>query len=592
MFKSEYALYLGREDNIGVTDFVANNHYFIILEFNHDVPKEATRERVDKLKQGILQGQNMTLEALREIVDKVMVEEEKVEDKSLCVGFIKDDIFYLLTRGKGAIYIKRGNVIEMIVNGDNLATGRVQKGDVYLFASGNFQSLVTIKDINEYLNYGSPKKIVENITPYLKEKEQQVSIAMYIGFDDVNEPIIYESYSDLKDTTLRESYPNAVKTFINTSLSFLKNRTELNTDRSKSKKLTIIALAILIAIFIWSVVFGYQRRLKDDNNKKLENYRTSISSLIKRAEENSVVNSVESLEDINKAEEQLILFQEFGKDKIKEEVVKYKSLISEAKKKIEKKEEAEAEEVYDLVLINEKASSSRMFFIEGYSVVLDKTLKTVYVIDPEKKSHEDYTNSNIQDSEYVSYYNGSIYLYSKKRGVLKSKNNSEFIEAVPKDDEVKGVKGFWVYNGNIYILATGNDEIYKYLVAEGGYGGKTSYFQLRQSIDLAGANSFSIDSSVYIGFSTNVVKYASGVKESFNLSLPKGSFSFDKIYTNKDVNNVYLLDKTQGTLIVTNKKGDFVKQVVSKVFKNTDDFGATEEFIYALSNNKIYKLKY
>jgi hypothetical protein len=606
MLKPEYALYLGREDSIGVTDFAANRHYFIVLEFNHDVPKETARERIDTLKQKILQSTSCTLEIFSVMVDSVFIAEEEIVDVSICAGFVQNDIFYLVTKGKGAVYIKRDNVFEAIVRGDNTASGKIEPNDTYVFASGNFQSLVSEQDIQLALKDQGPKSAVESLTPHIKEKEQQVAIAMFIRFDEE----ILEEEHDIIDNNKEQqnlieernpvsvdsnssSYADSVKGFFSSAgFFFRKGENRMVIGKKPPKKLTIAILIILLGIFFWSVVLGYQRRAEAEKKRKLEGYRITIEKSFDRAKDLGSSDPEKALGYLTDGEQQIALLESYGKKDVTSEIEKYRTTAEELKKIIEKKEDVQAEEIYDLALINEKSAGSRMFFTEENAIVLDKGRKMVYVINPEKKSHTDYTDSKLANADLVSYYDGTVFVYGSKIGVIKSKDESVFESAISADKELKDVKGTWVYNGNIYVLDSGSDELYKYLVAEKGYSDKTSYFKDGESMDLAEANSFAIDSSVYIGFKSSVIKYIAGVKDSFSANLPKGSYSFDRIFTNKDVDNIFLLDKTQGIVLIVDKNGEFIKQVVSSVLKTADDIGATADSIYALSNNKIFKVKY
>ena len=106
-------------------------------------------------------------------------------------------------------------------------------------------------------------------------------------------------------------------------------------------------------------------------------------------------------------------------------------------------------------------------------------------------------------------------------------------ELIGNDKDWGDIKDFWMYSGNIYLLDSGKDEIYKYLVAENGYSNKSSYFGSGQSINLGGAQKFSIDGFVDIALDGAIAKYVSGVKEQFSLDLPEDDIQFDMIFTSK-----------------------------------------------------------
>jgi hypothetical protein len=148
-----------------------------------------------------------------------------------------------------------------------------------------------------------------------------------------------------------------------------------------------------------------------------------------------------------------------------------------------------------------------------------------------------------------------------------------------------------IFNGNIYLLDRGKDEIWKYMSVESGFGSKSPYFESGQSIDLSQVNSLTIDGSVYLAGDSIMVKYTSGLRDEFKINLPDGNVNMTRIFTGKDLAKVYSWDKGKGTVYIMGKNGDYQEQVNSKILSTGTDFVVYKDFIYVLQGSKIYKIE-
>ena len=95
-----------------------------------------------------------------------------------------------------------------------------------------------------------------------------------------------------------------------------------------------------------------------------------------------------------------------------------------------------------------------------------------------------------------------------------------------------------------------------------------------------------IDASLYIGFDTFIAKYIAGVKDSFTIKYPENDISMVKIYTNKDLDNIYGLDKSKGTLYVFGKDGQYLKQIRSSDLKKATILSYTKMGYFFLTKQR------
>lgn len=148
-----------------------------------------------------------------------------------------------------------------------------------------------------------------------------------------------------------------------------------------------------------------------------------------------------------------------------------------------------------------------------------------------------------------------------------------------------------VYAGNVYILDSTVNQIWKYVKGGSGYGSATEYFQ--EVAAISGATSFAIDGAIYVLSGNDVQKFSLGKKTDFTLSgipTPNDKLtSAKKIVTASEFARIYILDGSR--IVAFNKTGKFVKQYALPEGITAADFlvSSDEKKIWVLSDNKVYE---
>ena len=90
------------------------------------------------------------------------------------------------------------------------------------------------------------------------------------------------------------------------------------------------------------------------------------------------------------------------------------------------------------------------------------------------------------------------------------------------------------------------------------------------------------------------MKFTRGVKENFvvsDLAVPLGGNLV--IYTNEDIEKIYVLDKLNKRMVVVNKTGEYVAQYANDLISGVSSLVADEKNgkIYLLSASKIWQIQ-
>lgn len=601
MFKTEYAIYLGKEDESYLIDFVALENFFLIIELVDGEHKEDLQSAIEKIKSDIVEEKPSDLDGFSQIIEKNIKSIDESETISLACGLVAGDILYLLTRGGGQIYLDRQGKYQKILEDKNTASGYIKDADALVFTNARFTRLDGVERIEDDIKNFSPKELVEKITPTLKSQDDVGALALFIKFEEElaeeKEVIVdgeIDSVSDPELIVQPPVQPPVKPSKIKNILDQVKSRVSILSGASSSRKrITFVVAILIIAVLLWSVVTGAKRRANARLQESVEQKSQEIEVILEKAQDASILDREQAARFVLQAKDSLAQLREIAGDREAAQIKEISGKVAQVEKSIVRKEEKKYEEFYNLALVNDSAVGSAMFR-EGDSVsVLDSKNGRIYKISLTKKSVDTFSNPAIKGSYKVASYNDNFFVLDKNGTIYSATGTKSAKKVVDNRDEWKEPADFWVFNNNLYVLDVGADQIYKYLVVEGGYSSKTSYIEPGNNIDFKGAVAISIDGALYVAKEKSVYKYLSGIRQEFSIDVPDSqSLKISDMFTDQDTGKLYLMDSAQGNVIVVSKNGEYERQIDSSIFKRTVDFIVfdQENAILVLAPEGIYSV--
>ena len=587
MYSKRFSAYLGEEQEKVFSRFFTADSLFLLVKIKEAEDKDRLRDSFDFFFNQLLSTSIDGLNGLDEFITKKIKELNLPLGLSLVCGFRKDKTFYLKTIN-GQVFIYRKSQLAKLIDGDQSASGYIKDNDLFIFTTASFINLVKKSGgLEKYLKEGEPNKIVDHLAPELKPFDNQGSIALFIQFLAFQE----DNFSGKNREKLFVSKLNffsRVKTYF-TNYWQKKKPSPRFLGVFKNKKLVLLLFLLLIA-FVWSVVLGYGRRQRVRNLKRIAQVDQDINKKLAEAENERSVSIQESKKSIAEAKKELEnLRKEMGTD-FEKELLPIASSIRLEENKLIKKESKKTEEFFDLAL-EDKNVQGKQFSLSKNKLAILATNGKSYLLDLDKKAISKYVNNELRSVDFIALYGKKIFFFSKKDGIFSLKNN-QFDKIINPDKDWENIGDFSVYNNNLYLLDRHRGNIYRYLVIENGYSGGQPYFKVngQSALNLSEANSMAIDGSIYICFENRVIKYLSGRRQKFSLSLPDENFSLTKIYTNRNLDSVYLFDKTHGVIYQLTKDGDYKKEIRSDSLKKAVDIIFYRQSAYLLVGSKILKI--
>ncbi|MFA6081124.1 MAG: hypothetical protein WC741_01825 [Patescibacteria group bacterium] len=574
MFKKDVNFYLGHEKSDGFSGFVDENNLFLTIEIETGITPQKGRELMIFIRDRINTIKIENLQQFDFFISNIIKEKNLPLGFSLSAGYLKENIFYLKTINQGRIYIRRNKKLVLLIERNATASGFTQEDDVYIFTFSKFMKLLGEEEgLNKKFDHRPISEIIEEITPELLVLDDHGTAALFLKFKKFEEEI--KSVNDFFEKPGGRIFPFNLKDFY---LRF-----------GQQKTLTFITVFILGLILFWSVGLGYLRRSSENNQKTINITRDLISQKLDQAEQVSFLNMTSALNLISDSKIEI--------EKLKKEVgpknnqiIELEKLIIDKENKILKKEEKSYQEFFDLTVDNKNAKGSRFYLSNDMLLILDKNNGVLFNFSLDNKSLDKDQLSELKKSSLIALSEEKKYFFIEGSGAYQL-INGKATKVIENDKEWGKIIDLAVFNGNIYLLDQGKNEIWKYMSAETGFGTKSSYFGSGQSIDLSQANSLTIDGSIYLAGNSVIFKYTSGLRDGLKVNFPDGNINAAKIFTSKDLEKVYVWDKKRGIIYIMGKNGDYQEQVNSKILSTGSDFIVYKDIIYVLQGSKIYKIE-
>ncbi|OQY65344.1 hypothetical protein B6D29_04165 [Microgenomates bacterium UTCPR1] len=580
MYRQDLAFYLGEQKEDGYSTVVNLDNLFFCFEASSGFSQEQGHEFVEFVKKKMALVKIDRLSSLDNFVAELIEEKNLPSGISIAMGFYKEGGIYLKTVGRGKIYIKRGDKMGLLIERDNTASGPVQDKDIFIFLTDNFFELVGgEKGLKDVFDHRSPSQIIEEITPTLKAKSDLGAVSLFVSFN----------LAEQEDMTLAESSREEYQS----RDSRIKKITEKVVDiwrlmKTGKKTFTFLTVIILFLLFIWSVILGFQRRIYSNASKKVKMTEELITQKLASAEEVAFLNMDRATILIKESKEEVDKLKN-DKGVKKAQLSRLEEIIFRTENRIFKKEQKSFSEFFDLA-VDDKAASGEIIYLDRDSAfILDKKRGVIYRLAVDKKSLEKIVNSDFKKTDLVAAYEDNVYVFIKGSGVY-TIEGTKLKKVIDQDKDWGEIADMTMYNGNIYLLDKGKDEIWKYQKGEDEFGNKIGYFQSGQSSDLSKVKSFVIDGSIFLAGDKTVMKYTSGSRDGFDIDLPNKDVFFNRVFTSKEEDKVYLWDKSKGVIYVVGKTGDFVEQINSQIIDEGDDFVVYGNRILFLKGSKIYEI--
>jgi hypothetical protein len=542
---------------------------------------------------------------IKEFNEKVLIE--------AVVGVVIESpgqqIAYFALFGRGKVFIFRNHhLVELLPGqeeGIKSCSGFLKDNDLIILGTAQLFDIISLGILKASLESKDAESIVETLAPVVHGHPENSQTAAVIFKVEKTETQLASAQTtsaspvniNLKDRL--QAFSANAGVFFNKLKEATAQRSLYLKDeqREKRAKRTTLTVALILAILlVVSIVLGTQKRSVSQETKTVDALMQEVSYKYEQAV---------PLEELNPLRARTMLTE--ARDLIKTNVVKVTNKTD--KKKVEDlltKIEQELEKVardykidkpdifLDLSLAKEEFKGSNWGIVDQEIYIFDQNKSTLLQVQADDKAYQIIAGGDkLASGKLVAATDNKAYILSKDKIITIDVVKTIMTGETKADDwgEIGDIKGF---SGNVYLLDKNKGQVWKYSTGANGLASKTAYLK-GKGTDLSSAVSLAIDGSVWVIFNDGTIeKFTRGASDNFVISgLDKPIDAEAKLFTNENLNNLYILDKKNLRIVVIAKDtGEYQAQYSWPGVAGVFDLAAFEDKnkILLLTGERIYQI--
>ncbi len=573
-------------------------HLFIIIS-------ASLEDAFTRTRQALSEAENIFYSSELAIADRVSETEKSIKNSlqdssQLNILFaatqeeVADTFFYFLGQSGNleAHLVREGKRTDLCeLSEGQVISGIIKDGDRIMMATKTLDKI--LQDNLQGLEKIGIEMLEDEIASKLPEAENYPVAAIVVEKEKVVLPEVGTAKEEIVEQLSGPSQESGVKTkaFFKAATNWVKARITGLIPRSK-RALALIGVVLLVLVLI-SVGVGYKNKKSEEQASTRNNYLQEATDEYNKAQSLKDSDTKEAINSLNKAKVSLDQIDKF--DPNNREAKELKNRIEESLPDITKIYPVNDFPVWlDLDLIKKGFSAQALSLSAGDLLILDPEKKNLVNINLLNKSQNPLAGLDKIGEALFASINGDVAMvFSKDKGVLRVDTTNAKLTVVAKPDTGVGViKDLFAFAGNVYLLDSTKNQIWKYLPIQNGYSDKREY--LKTSTNLIDANKLQIDSSVWIlRKNLEILKFTQGVADNFAYAgLDKSIKEISSFFVSSDTENIYIIDKGNNRLLVLDKTGNYKSEYSSDKFSTFTDLVVDEakKQVYLLGGSKIFSM--
>lgn len=559
----------------------------------------------EKLSRGLV-----SLNSLEELADSV----KHANIVSLILLVPVGKIVYIVMRGEGSVYLKRGSELASLIVGDGGMSGELREGDTFLLVSRGFSGLLSREELTHLFDHLKPAEIAEKLTLLLHAKKNgEGSVALVYGVDMFEDTALAPSGEENSENNAQSvksglvaptALPSAVRA--ETELGIHDRIRRLHEYfrrlRQEPRKMTSALAVAVSVIFIVSVGLGIWKQTTAKKNQQIATAMSDAQYALDEGVALLPLNSTKGKDRLEKAKELLSPFVPKGSPKTTQEYN-----LAELYRKVTDNLTQAMQIIntplslfYDVSLLKKGATATSMS-LDGETLGIgDETTGTVYEINITSKNAQIIGGGNtIKNVHSVAVNGDTVYVLTSDGVVQVGISNTKSSLIIKKDDKWGVVTSLVSFGGNLYILDTQSSRIWKYIATDTptgapGFSDLHEYLNPDTIPDFSRATGLAIDGSVWLGTTNGkILRFTQGKIDTYipqGVDPPFGSNL--SVYTHDDAKNLYVLDTQNSRVVILDKDGTYLSQYryQSSIQPQSLLVSEADKKMLFLAGGKIYAL--
>ncbi|MBP7700850.1 hypothetical protein KA111_02190 [Candidatus Woesebacteria bacterium] len=359
-----------------------------------------------------------------------------------------------------------------------------------------------------------------------------------------------------------------------------------------NKKLIFIAILIIFIVVFALSIFIKNKQETERINGLINPYLEKIAiakeqkdtdPIASRDTVREVINSLNVLQKENSKSSAIKLIDNQLKD------------LSNFYNDISGKEElSDLDTFYDLRLIQSDYIANDVDVIGDQLAMIDSEKKQVVVLDVNTKKVYVKSFSEYDNVKDLSINAGKVFVLADGVKSFELKEDSQIEEVKELGDSNRDASLINTYDRFVYILNPEKRDVYRYSIGEDGYSDPVGWMKSATGLKYDEITSFSVDGDIW--FSTidgQIKKFSAGKEDRYEIRGLTEAFSKRiEVYTNADLENIYVLEADENRIVILSKSGEFKKEIKSSSLSTVGSFAVNEKLnkIFAVSGSIIFEI--
>jgi hypothetical protein len=571
------------------------------------------KELIFRLHESYYASASASLAHLKQAVEAVLEEFSPTLDLEIQTAvLIKRKI--LVTVNSGSVYLSRQAELYPLVHSQSLVktlSGHLQPDDRFLLASSPFFELVPQGTLKASLGFTNLSQTVDVLAPIVhahQPNSRVVAVIVQVGSWSTEPamPVVplNETERPAPVFTRRFNLSGQAAGWFSRfkpsgwrwpKLSLKRPSPNFgfqDQDRkTKARRKTLLVAGLLLVLLAVSLYFGSKKRQADQLDRLRQEIIQPALSAIDQSRELASQNPLQAKAQLLQAQDDLNLKKSQTTDqRILPEIDQALLKIDNELSAVTGLQKIENPDLFlDLSLIKTGWRGANLSLAGGQLVVTSADQKEIILIDTEDKNYEKPTLKldDQQPQEGVLISNGQRLVF------LTDKNLSTY--DLVKKKTIQDKKNDWGqtvrligFESNIYLLQP--NKILKFNGMESGLGNPSEY--LKDQPDWQ-AKDMAVDGFVWVLTTDGqVYKYLSGRQDNLVFLGLEETTNDLMLFTDKDQENLYLLDRQKTKLYQIDKSGEYRQSYFWPGISGAIDFVVAEDrnAAFFLTSDKIYTI--
>lgn len=581
---------------------------YIVVSLSQDGIEESItaygKEVLEKLQREFFAIDDKNLSTIKQALVNTIEIINPETQYSLVLATVVDSVIYIVIASSGQVLLKRGEHMGIVAKGEAgevaAFSGTLENNDIVVLESHDLAEKIKPAAYKDILQTPDVTAIAETLAPIVQSPDALGTEAAVILFynkpqsESDETPIAETDKPEEQEDIMPESEEIEPIEEKKDKKKFQITLPALPLEKLRriplNKRTMIIAVVVVLVIVLFAGIFMENSRRHNQQNQQ------NLAAILAPAQQD--YDAGVGLETLNKPLALNSLMN--AHNLLSNNKNKFPNNSSEQKQITDLLTKVDAEIVKLGGNPNGKKQAMSVFFDPSASigtvnlvvlaqstpVTINKSNGNLTVLnsDGTVKQKIDTDTSNIIDATAEENF---VYLLTSKKVVqvnTETGDTKTLITDVPSN-----AKAIQTFTGNVYILDPAKQDVRKYVASD--FDSSASYFSDNVTFD-SNPVSFAIDSSVYILENNgSIKKFTRGTSDSFSvngLSTPLGSNA--RILTSADDTNIYILDPSNGRVVVLQKSGHFSTAYSYDKLKNGNSFAVDEvdKKAFVISGNKLY----